>query len=98
MTATFDPKANMVFCRKYKQDLPKMPNPPFPNKKGEEIQNTVSKKAWDEWLELQTMLINENHLSMINPEAKQFINEQREKFLDNEEYERPQGWTPESEK
>ena len=34
MTATFDPKANMVFCRKYKQDLPKMPNPPFPNKKG----------------------------------------------------------------
>ena len=96
MTATFDPKANMVFFLKYKQDLPKMPNPPFHNKKGEELQNTVSKKAWDEWLELQTMLINENHLSMINPEAKKFISEQREKFLDNEDYERPQGWTPES--
>ena len=96
MTATFDPKANMVFCRKYKQDLPKMPNPPFPNKKGEELQNTVSKKAWDEWLELQTMLINENHLSMINPEAKKFISEQREKCLVNEDYERAQVWTPES--
>ena len=56
----------------------------------------MSKKAWDEWLELQTMLINENHLSMINPEAKKFISEQRDKFLDNEDYERPQGWTPES--
>lgn len=98
MTATFDPKANMVFCRKYQQDLPKMPNPPFPNKKGEELQNTVSKKAWDEWLELQTMLINENHLSMINPEAKKFITEQREKFFDNADYERPQGWTPEGDK
>lgn len=96
MTATFDPKANMVFCRKYKQDLPKMPSPPFPNKKGEEIQNTVSKKAWDEWLELQTMLINENHLSMIDPEAKKFINEQREKFFDNDDYQRPEGWSPES--
>lgn len=94
MTATFDPKSNMVFCRKYQQNLPKMQKPPFPNKLGEELQNTVSKKAWDEWLEHQTMLINENHLSMIDPEAKRFLKEQREKFLDNTDYERPQGWTP----
>ncbi|GAF51704.1 probable Fe(2+)-trafficking protein YggX [Psychrobacter sp. JCM 18900] len=33
MTETFNPQANTVFCRKYKQDLPKMPHPPFPNKK-----------------------------------------------------------------
>lgn len=33
MTETFNPQANTVFCRKYKQELPKMPHPPFPNKK-----------------------------------------------------------------
>jgi len=83
----------MVMCRKYKQNLPKLPNPPFPNALGQEIQNTVSAKAWNEWLEHQTMLINENHLSLIDPAAKQFLHEQREKFLDNADYERPKGWT-----
>ena len=50
MTETFNPQANTVFCRKYQQDLPKMPHPPFPNKKGQELQDTVSDKAWKEWL------------------------------------------------
>jgi len=25
MTETFNPQANTIFCRKYKQELPKMP-------------------------------------------------------------------------
>ncbi len=90
---TFNPQTNMVLCRKYGENLPKMPHPPFPNTKGEELQNTVSQKAWQEWLELQTMLINEKHLSMIDPKAREFINEQREKFLDNADYEKPEGWS-----
>ncbi|MDO4250643.1 MAG: oxidative damage protection protein [Moraxella sp.] len=94
MTTTFNPAEHMVFCRKYQQNLPKLPNPPFPNAKGEEIQATVSAKAWGEWLALQTMLINEKHLSMVNPEAKAYLNAQRELFLDNGDYERPAGYTP----
>lgn len=94
MTEVFNPKANLVFCRKYKQELPKMPNLPFPNAKGEEIQNTVSKKAWEAWIELQTMLINEKHLSMVDKNAKKFIAEQRELFFDNGDYERPAGYKP----
>ncbi|WFF38618.1 oxidative damage protection protein [Moraxella nasibovis] len=94
MTEIFNPKANLVMCRKYGQELPKLPNPPFPNAKGEEIQNTVSKKAWDEWIELQTMLINEKHLSMADKDAKKFIAQQRELFLDNGDYERPAGFKP----
>ncbi len=97
MTTTFNPNDNLVMCRKYKQNLPKMAFPPFPNKMGEEIQNTVSDKAWKEWLEHQTMLINENHLSMIDPAAKNFLAEQRDLFLDNKDYERPQGWKPQAE-
>ena len=91
---TFNPADNMVFCRKYQTNLPKLPNPPFPNPKGEEIQNTISAKAWGEWIELQTMLINEKHLSMIDPDAKKYINEQREKFFDNEDYDKPVSYTP----
>lgn len=90
----FNPKAHLVFCRKYQENLPKLLNPPFPNAKGQEIQNTVSARAWEEWIELQTMLINEKHLSMVDKDAKKFIAEQRELFLDNGDYERPAGYKP----
>lgn len=86
---------NTVHCRKYGEELEAMANPPFPNALGEKIQATVSKKAWDEWLAHQTMLINENHLNLLEPESRTFLTEQREKFLDNADYERPKGWTPE---
>lgn len=91
---TFNPADHTVFCRKYGQNLPKLPNPPFPNAQGQAIQNTVSAKAWGEWLELQTMLINEKHLSMVDPDAKAFLKAQRELFLDNGDYERPAGFKP----
>ncbi len=51
--------SNTVFCRKYQQELPALPFPPLPGKQGQEIQATVSKKAWEEWQALQTRLINE---------------------------------------
>lgn len=97
MTATFNPADHSVFCRKYQTNLPKLPAPPFPNPLGEKIQATVSAKAWGEWIELQTMLINEKHLSMIDPAAKKFLSEQRELFFDNGDYERPAGFKPKDE-
>lgn len=97
MTATFNPADHTILCRKYGQKLPKLPAPPFPNALGEKIQATISAKAWGEWIELQTMLINEKHLSMIDPTAKKFLSEQRELFFDNGDYERPAGYKPKSE-
>lgn len=84
-----------VFCRKYQQDMEGMAFPPFPGPKGQALFETVSKQAWQEWLKHQTMLINENHLSVMQPEAQAFLAEQREKFISNTDYERPKGWTPE---
>ena len=43
------------------------------------------------------MLINEKHLSMMDKDAKKFIAEQRELFLDNGDYERPAGYKPKAE-
>ena len=48
-----------VTCRKYKEELDGMEKPPFPGPKGEDLFNNVSKRAWDEWLEHQKMLIND---------------------------------------
>lgn len=84
-----------VMCRKLKQELDGMAFPPFPGPRGQELFDTVSKEVWMQWLRHQTMLINENHLNVMDPQARKFLDEQLEKFLSGDDYERPKGWVPE---
>ncbi len=44
-----------VFCRKYQQDLEGLEKPPFPGPKGQDIYDNVSRQAWQEWLQHQTL-------------------------------------------
>jgi Fe-S cluster biosynthesis and repair protein YggX len=83
-----------VFCRKYRQDLEGLDKPPVPGAKGQEIFDTVSKRAWTEWQEQQTMLINEKRLSLIDPQARKYLAEQMERFLDNQPIEKASGYVP----
>jgi Fe-S cluster biosynthesis and repair protein YggX len=85
----------MVFCRKYQQEMEGLAFPPFPGPVGQQVFENVSKQAWQDWLKEQTMIINENRLNMMEPQAQQFLAEQRERFLANEGYVRPKGWVPE---
>src|SRR5690554_7792502 len=55
-----------VFCRKYQKEMEGLAMPPMPGPKGQEIFDNVSKVAWEEWQNQQTMLINEKHLSMMD--------------------------------
>lgn len=83
-----------VFCRKYQRQLPGLPAPPLPGALGQDIYDNVSAQAWREWQALQTMLINERHLSLIDPAARRFLQEQMGKFLANDAYEKPEGYVP----
>lgn len=84
-----------VVCKKYKTELEALDRPPFPGPKGQEIVDNISKKAWLEWQEHQTRLINEKHLSMVDPEARKFLAEQQEKFFNNEDFEQAEGYVEE---
>lgn len=84
--------SNTVMCRKYKKELPALLNPPLPGAAGEKLMATVSMQAWREWITHQTMLINENRLSLMNASAREFLMEELEKFMDNEA-DKPQGFT-----
>lgn len=70
-----------VLCAKYNKELPGLEKAPFPGQAGQDILEKISAKAWDEWLGIQTMIINENRLNMMDPEARSFLSEQRNKFL-----------------
>ena len=52
----------------------------------------MSKEAWQEWLAHQTMLINENRLSIRDPEARRFLAAEMEKHLFGEGSEKPAGY------
>ena len=42
------------------------------------IYNNVSKEAWEQWKHLQTMIVNENRLSMADPRARKWLMDQIE--------------------
>ena len=88
--------ARNVLCRRYKRELEGLDRPPLPGAKGQEIFDSVSKKAWSEWLGHQTMLINEKHLSLLDPDSRKYLMGEMEKFLSGEEFDRAEGYIPPS--
>ena len=88
--------ARTVFCRKYKEELDGLDTPPFPGKKGLDIFEHISKRAWQDWLSHQTMLINEKHLNMMDLTARAYLNEQMDKFFSGDEYDAAEGFVPPS--
>lgn len=85
-----------VHCIKLGKEAEGLDRPPYPGELGQRIFDQVSKQAWQMWLKHQTMLINENRLSPIDPKARKFLEEQMEKFFFGEGAETPQGYVPPS--
>ena len=89
--------ARTVHCRRYGEDLEGLERPPLPGAKGQDIFDNISKKAWLEWQGHQTMLINEKHLSLMDPEARKYLMVEMEKFLAGEDFDQVEGYVPPSE-
>lgn len=83
-----------VFCKKYRQELEGLDQPPFPGAKGLEMFENVSKKAWADWMAHQTMLINEKRLNMMDMTARKYLQEQMERFFSGEDVDQAEGYVP----
>ncbi|NUF78990.1 Fe(2+)-trafficking protein [Snodgrassella alvi] len=86
--------SHMVHCVKLGKEAPGMKFPPFPNELGKRIYDNVSQEAWDGWLRYQTMIINENRLSLADPRARQYITQQMENYFFGEGADHISGYTP----
>ncbi|QIT56788.1 oxidative damage protection protein [Aquisalimonas sp. 2447] len=70
-----------VHCAKLGQELEGLEKPPYPGELGQRIYENISKPAWQEWINHQTMLINEYRLTPVDPKARKFLEAEMEKFL-----------------
>lgn len=84
----------MVKCVKLGIEAEGLEQPPFPGLKGQYIFENVSKQAWQEWLNMQTMIINERRLASFDPAAKKILEQERDKFLFSGGFEMPEGYVP----
>ena len=70
--------------------------PPWPGVAGKRVFEQVGKPAWQRWLAHQTMLINENRISPMNPEHRAFLEAQMVKYLFEGDAGKPPGYVPEA--
>lgn len=84
--------ARMVNCVKLGREAEGMDFPPMPGELGKRLFENVSKEAWQQWIRYQTMLINENRLSPVDPKARNFLKAELEKFFFGDGSERPAGF------
>ncbi|OGT89553.1 MAG: oxidative damage protection protein [Gammaproteobacteria bacterium RIFOXYA12_FULL_61_12] len=83
-----------VHCVKLNKAAEGLDRAPYPGPLGQRILENVSKEAWQGWLRSQTMLINENRLSPMDPKARKFLEEQMEKYCFGEGAELPPDYVP----
>jgi Fe-S cluster biosynthesis and repair protein YggX len=88
--------ARMVQCVKLKKEAEGLDNLTYPGELGKRIFENVSKEAWQLWLRHQTMLINENRLTPIDPNHRKFLEAEMEKFFFGEGSDVPEGYVPPS--
>ena len=84
----------MVNCIKLNKEAEGLDFPPYPGELGKKIYESVSKEAWAAWLKHQTMLVNENRLSLADARARKYLLLQMEQYFFGEGGDVPSGYTP----
>ena len=88
--------ARQVFCQYEQREAEGLDFVPWPGELGKRVYADIGKRAWAAWLAHQTMLINENRLSALDPKHRAFLECEMQKFLFEGGAERPAGYNPES--
>jgi len=88
--------ARTIQCIKLKKEAEGLDFPPYPGDVGTRIWQSVSKEAWQQWMDVQTRLVNENRLNLADTRARKYLKEQMEKFLFEDQDVEAQGYVPPS--
>ena len=84
-----------LYCIKLNKELEGLERAPYPGELGKKILSSVSKEAWQMWLDHQTMLINENSLNLFEESSQKYLKDQMEKyFFSDDNLDKIQGYIP----
>ena len=83
-----------VQCVKLGREAEGLETAPVPGELGRRILENISAQAWQDWLQHQTMLINEYRLSLRDPKARQYLRDEMENFLFGGGSEKPAQFRP----
>jgi Fe-S cluster biosynthesis and repair protein YggX len=86
--------ARQVFCQYEQRETEGLDFVPWPGELGKRVFGNIGKPAWAAWLAHQTMLINENRLSPLDPKHRAFLEVEMQKFLFDKGAEKPAGYVP----
>jgi len=86
--------ARMVKCIKLGREAEGLNFQTYPGELGKRIFDNVSKEAWHQWIEHQTMLVNENRLNLSDIKARKYLAEQLEAHFFGAGAEKPMGYVP----
>ena len=86
--------SRIVQCVLLKREAPGLERIPYPGELGRRIYESVSQEGWARWLKQQTMLINENRLTPMEPKARKFLETEMEKFFFGPGSQAPAGYQP----
>jgi len=86
----------MIHCKKLQREAEGLDFAPWPGELGQRIYDGISKAAWAQWLAHQTLLINENRLSPLDPKTRAFLSEEMTRFLFEGGTDKPAGYVPPS--
>ncbi len=68
----------IVHCIKLDKEAEGLDFPPIPGEMGKKIWENVSKEAWNQWVQHQTMLVNEYRLNLSDAKARKYLVDQME--------------------
>ena len=86
--------SRIIFCHYLKKEAEGLDFQLYPGEIGKRIFNEISKEAWALWMSKQTMLINEKKLNTMNPEDRQYLQQEMSNFLFHGAEVKIEGYTP----
>lgn len=84
----------MVQCIKLNKEAEGLERPPYPGELGKKIWESVSKEAWQGWINHQTMLVNENRLNLADARARKYLATQLEAYFFGDGGDAAAGYVP----
>ncbi len=76
---------NVIFCKRLKEELEALPDAPLAGPIGQLILSNISAIAYNDWLELQMKIINEERLDLSEEAAQERLFRQMVAYLNLED-------------